>query len=340
MQAPPVQYVQTPDDMSIAFTDSGEGPAFVFMPAFLSHMQNLWLSPSAGGLLRELSKRFRLITYDARGQGLSSRNLGPNVTLDDFLLDFETVRDHLGLNRFVLLGSCSTSFLAAHYAYRHPDQVRALVLVNAALSWDAWRLAAIYDELPSQNWELFLWNMVPQSYPAEYAVKMVDYFRDGMSQSDYLASVPAWRGAGLEGLVHNLHTPTLVLHSKDFRLRAVEGPLELARRLPNARLTMMDGFTLFGEPGQAIEAIDEFLGDIEARAQAGHNEGAGNVPRMTEREVEVLRLIAGGATNREIAEKLVISGRTVERHITHIYGKIGARGKADATAFALKHSIA
>jgi pimeloyl-ACP methyl ester carboxylesterase/DNA-binding CsgD family transcriptional regulator len=339
MNPPAVQYVQTPDGMSIAYTDRGEGPAFVFMPAFLSHMQNLWLSPSAGGLLRDLSKRFRLITYDARGQGLSSRNLGPNVTLDDFLLDFETVRDHLGLNRFVLLGSCSTSFLAAHYAHQHPDRVSALVLINAALSWDAWRLAAIYDELPSQNWDLFLWNMVPQSYPAEYAVKMVEYFRDGMSQSDYLASVPVWRGAGLEGLVNDLHTPTLVLHSKDFRLRAVDGPLELARRLPNARLTMMDGYTLFGEPGQAIEAIDEFLAEIDAREQAGHNEGVVNTPRMTGREVEVLRLIAKGATNREIADDLVISMRTVERHITHIYGKIGARGKADATAFALRHSL-
>ena len=47
----------------------------------------------------------------------------------------------------------------------------------------------------------------------------------------------------------------------------------------------------------------------------------------------------GGATNREIADTLVISARTVERHITHIYSKIGARGKADATAFALRHSL-
>ena len=61
---------------------------------------------------------------------------------------------------------------------------------------------------------------------------------------------------------------------------------------------------------------------------------------LTEREVEVLKLLARGASNREIADNLVISMRTVERHITHIYGKIGARGKADATAFALKHSIA
>ncbi len=60
---------------------------------------------------------------------------------------------------------------------------------------------------------------------------------------------------------------------------------------------------------------------------------------LTRREVDVLRLIASGKTNREIGEELVLSVRTVERHITNLYGKIEARGKADATAFALRHGL-
>ena len=60
---------------------------------------------------------------------------------------------------------------------------------------------------------------------------------------------------------------------------------------------------------------------------------------LSPREVEVLRLLAAGRTSKEIAEALVLSIRTVERHITHIYEKIGARGRADATAFALKHGL-
>jgi DNA-binding NarL/FixJ family response regulator len=52
-----------------------------------------------------------------------------------------------------------------------------------------------------------------------------------------------------------------------------------------------------------------------------------------------LRLLAGGRSNREVAADLVLSVRTVERHITNIYAKIGARGKADATAYALRHSL-
>jgi DNA-binding CsgD family transcriptional regulator len=60
---------------------------------------------------------------------------------------------------------------------------------------------------------------------------------------------------------------------------------------------------------------------------------------LSGREVDVLRLIAAGKSNREIADEIVLSVRTVERHITNIYAKIGARGKADATVYALRHSL-
>jgi DNA-binding NarL/FixJ family response regulator len=51
----------------------------------------------------------------------------------------------------------------------------------------------------------------------------------------------------------------------------------------------------------------------------------------------VLRLLAEGKTTREIAEELVLSERTVERHIADVYGKIGARNRAEATAYALSN---
>jgi DNA-binding NarL/FixJ family response regulator len=60
---------------------------------------------------------------------------------------------------------------------------------------------------------------------------------------------------------------------------------------------------------------------------------------LTAREVEVLRLISGGHSNADIAQQLVLSVRTVERHITNVYAKISARGRADATAYALRHNL-
>jgi len=61
---------------------------------------------------------------------------------------------------------------------------------------------------------------------------------------------------------------------------------------------------------------------------------------LTAAELRVLRLIASGSTTRQIADELVVAVSTVERHITHIYAKIGARGRAAATAFALQHGLA
>lgn len=60
---------------------------------------------------------------------------------------------------------------------------------------------------------------------------------------------------------------------------------------------------------------------------------------LTEREAEVLNLIATGSSNREIANVLVLSVRTVERHITNIYRKIDARGRADVVTYALRHQL-
>jgi ATP/maltotriose-dependent transcriptional regulator MalT len=63
---------------------------------------------------------------------------------------------------------------------------------------------------------------------------------------------------------------------------------------------------------------------------------------LTSREVEVLRLLAAGRSNREIAAELVISLRTAERHMANLYEKLGAHGKtarAAATAFAFAHGL-
>jgi DNA-binding NarL/FixJ family response regulator len=60
---------------------------------------------------------------------------------------------------------------------------------------------------------------------------------------------------------------------------------------------------------------------------------------LTQREVEVLRLITAGKSNSAIAEELVLSVRTVERHISNIYAKINARGRADATSYAFTHKL-
>jgi HD-GYP domain-containing protein (c-di-GMP phosphodiesterase class II) len=83
------------------------------------------------------------------------------------------------------------------------------------------------------------------------------------------------------------------------------------------------------------EAVERVL------AAAGHRRSA-RPPRpagLTEREVEVLRLLTVGLTTRRIAERMVISPKTADHHVQHIYSKIGVSTRCAAALFAMEHGI-
>ena len=77
------------------------------------------------------------------------------------------------------------------------------------------------------------------------------------------------------------------------------------------------------------------LAQVEALATA-HPRGAGP---LTGRELEVLALVAAGRSNREIAGDLVISERTVARHVANIFAKLDVSSRAAATAYGLRHRL-
>ncbi|MDF3147131.1 helix-turn-helix transcriptional regulator, partial [Streptomyces sp. T21Q-yed] len=60
---------------------------------------------------------------------------------------------------------------------------------------------------------------------------------------------------------------------------------------------------------------------------------------LTEREIQVLRLVAAGRTNRAIAGELVISEHTVARHLNNIFAKLDVSSRAAATAYAYRHGL-
>jgi ATP/maltotriose-dependent transcriptional regulator MalT len=93
-----------------------------------------------------------------------------------------------------------------------------------------------------------------------------------------------------------------------------------------------------------LEAACETFAQLGAqtdlgRAQALHASGREQPATLTDRECEVLRLVATGLTNRAVAAELVLSEHTVARHVQNIFTKIGVSSRAAATAYAYAHNI-
>jgi ATP/maltotriose-dependent transcriptional regulator MalT len=92
----------------------------------------------------------------------------------------------------------------------------------------------------------------------------------------------------------------------------------------------------------SFDAAARLFDEIGARPDAREALG-GSRPTLpaglTEREVEVLRLVAGGFTNNEIATELFLSPKTVSRHLSNIFAKIDVSSRASATAFAVEHGL-
>ncbi|HET9258677.1 MAG TPA: LuxR C-terminal-related transcriptional regulator [Acidimicrobiia bacterium] len=109
-------------------------------------------------------------------------------------------------------------------------------------------------------------------------------------------------------------------------------PHRPAGSLDEARSIMEDEVTAGRLDRAVVGFVLEVCGDTRPIS--------GNNPRgLTDREVEVLQLIARGRTNREVGDELYISPKTVGRHVENIYVKVGVTTRAGATIFAMENGL-
>ncbi len=109
-------------------------------------------------------------------------------------------------------------------------------------------------------------------------------------------------------------------------------PHRPARSAEDAAVVLQDEVRAGRLDAQAVQAVLAAGGHRVARRRSGP---AG----LTEREVEVLRLLARGLSNKQIAQRLVVSRKTVGKHVEHIYAKIDASNRAAASLFAVQHGL-
>ena len=331
MDAPPVQYVTTSDGLAIAYGVSGTGTPLIFLSGAFQHVRLAWEYPGLQAWLEGLAQRFQLIQLDPRGTGMSSRDVGEDLAREHYQRDIEAVVGWLKLERFLFFAVSRGVDFAVDYALRHPDQVIALVLGTSGSG----RAPALFDALPGQDWDVFLHSIVPRDRSPEEHDRIVELSKQASDQRNFMLRWRVMEVPGeLETRLSSLRTPTLVLHARDYALTPVEEGMKKAQ-LSGGRLVLIDGSDAWGGADQGIRAIETFLAGLPPQdLQDAHRTDG-----LSSRELEVLRLIAAGKSNQQIADELVISINTVGRHVSNIFDKIDAANRAEAAVYAERHGL-
>jgi pimeloyl-ACP methyl ester carboxylesterase len=338
---PPIEYATASDGVRLATMSFGQGPPLLTSstPPW-SHIERETQIPRVRAFLYTLAEQRRIVRYDCRGTGLSDRE-PLDFSLETQVRYMETVADHYDLDRFAIYGSIGGGPATLAYAARHPERVSHLVL------WGVVTRGAFYMEqlnplinLLREKWSLFIDTFASLAFgwaDSETAEQYAALTHDAITHEAMLKMVEDVGTTDVTAEARAIRTPTLVMVRRDVKFGLLEQSRELAGLIPGARLLILDGGApapFLGDVDAVVSAFREFLASDEAPREVRAPRAA-----LTEREMQVLRLLAGGSTSKEIAAALTISVSTAQRHIANIYAKVGARGRVEAAAYAFSQGL-
>jgi len=273
-----IQFCVTSDGVQLAYARTGSGPPLVKTGNWMTHLEFDFESPIWRRLYRELSRDHTLIRYDARGNGLSDRDI-EEVSQELFVSDLEAIVDAAGLGRFALLGISQGCAVSIAYAVRHPERVTHLVLFGGyPVGWAKRARSAAEREqgqamltLVRLGWgqenpafrQLFTSQFIPGG-TKEQADWFNELQRISASPEDAVRNLIANGDTDVSALLGQVSVPTLVMHARDDARVPFDQGRRLAAGIRGARfvsLASRNHLILEDEPAfpRFVEEIRSFL---------------------------------------------------------------------------------
>ena len=336
-----IRFCTTPDGVRLAYATSGRGPPLVKAANWLNHLELDWDSPVWRHELAELSREHTLVRYDVRSCGLSDRDVA-ELSFDAWVRDLESVVDAAGCETFALLGMSQGAAIAVAYAAAHPERVSQLILHGG---YTRGRLRR--NPTPAQREEVELmmklaelgWGRDNPAFRQFFTVRFIpDGSREQQSWFNELerASTSAENAVRFMRVLWDIDVtdraplvtcPTLVLHATRDEVVPFDEGRRLATLIPHARFVPLDTrnhLLLEDEPAwrRWCDEVRAFLPRATPQAPM--------FAELTQRERELVELIAQGRDNAQIAAVLALSPKTVRNHITSIFAKLNVENRAQA----------
>jgi pimeloyl-ACP methyl ester carboxylesterase/DNA-binding CsgD family transcriptional regulator len=338
-----IRFARSSDGVRLAYASIGTGAPLIKAATWLSHLEYDWDSPVWSHLLNELSQQCTFVRYDERGCGLSDWAVH-DLSFQSWVSDLETVTGAIGVDRFALLGISQGASIAIEYAVRHPERVTQLVLHGGYA-----RGRLVRSDTPQQREEsetmtklaelgwgradpsfrqFFTSQFIPGGTPEQHQW-FNELERISTSPANAARFMQEFARIDVTALLPQVQCPTLVLHSRnDVRVPFEEGRL-IATAIPGAQFVPIDSgnhLLLADEPGWR-----HWIAEVRAFLPQNAPPAGGSVfASLTERQRELLELIAQGRDNAQIAAVLTLSEKTVRNHITSIFAKLEVESRAQA----------
>jgi pimeloyl-ACP methyl ester carboxylesterase/DNA-binding CsgD family transcriptional regulator len=343
-----IYFCTASDGVRIAYATTGKGAPIVRAAHWLTHIEFDWSSPVWRHILAEFSRDRLLLRYDGRGCGLSDWD-ARDLSFEGWIRDLEAVVDAAGLKRFALLGISRGGAIAIAYAARHPERVSHLLLYGAfaqGVSLRSQTPAELEENemrirLAEMGWDrdnasarqMFATLLQPDGTPEQHS-SFTEMMRLATSAQNAGRLLREAAVIDVRSLAPMVKCPALVLHARGDARVPIEKGRELAALIPGARFVPLEGrnhIPLENEPAwrQIVAQYRAFLADTE-----GGEPRADSFRELSAREREVLGLIAEGLANRDIAERLSLSEKTVRNHINSIFAKLDVKTRAQAIVLA------
>jgi pimeloyl-ACP methyl ester carboxylesterase/class 3 adenylate cyclase len=269
LMEPRIQYAQTTDGVSIAFSTVGKGFPLVQTPVGVCGvLQVEWQIAPIRAWDERVARKRMLVKYDSRGTGLSTRGLA-QCSLDALVSDLEAAVDFLELPRFALMGSANYGPVVIAYAARHPERVSHLILwATYARPSDAWtpQIQSIL-QLVESDWAAYtetLCHYFAGWSTAETTRQLAEMVRKSVGPQEYLALYTCLVQADVAALLPEVRAPTLVLHRRQIPWIRLEAASYMASHIPEAELVVLEGASggyALEDSESVFKAVDEFLGE-------------------------------------------------------------------------------
>ena len=325
------------DGRRLAYASVGEGPLLLFGGRWVSHLEEEWDDPAARAFFEGLARSHRVVRYDRLGAGLSDRVLERPPTEENEAAQLAAVLDACTEGPATVFACSCAGLATARLATEMPERVQKIVFFGGYASRDdipeATRRSLV--DFARVNWLLATQMLAGLFIPrggGEAIEALSRYQRHAADAGVAAAFLELDLASDARAVLPRVAAPALVLHRRGDRTVPISRGRELASLLPNARFVALGGDAHLpwkDEQRELQRALAGFLGAATAP------EANGDSP-LSGRETEVLRLVAAGLSNREIAFALVLSEHTVHRHVANLLRKLGDSSRAAAAAHATR----